>query len=123
MNIEQVISDAGWSKLDFVERDKCKPVMLSRSMTINLEKPVMFLCGTKWRKCGFRLRMQPQTSAVPYSHDRLFRSTQNSGLASRVNDETYRNSELRKYLVKVFFTYSTLCSVSFTFIYFLIYSD
>jgi hypothetical protein len=30
--------DAGWSKLDFAERDKCKPVLLRLSME---KKPVI----------------------------------------------------------------------------------
>jgi hypothetical protein len=41
---EQVISDAGWSKLDFDERDKCKPVLLRLSLAGNLgKKPLMSL--------------------------------------------------------------------------------
>jgi hypothetical protein len=39
-----VISDAGWSKLDFAQRDKCKAV---------LEKPVISLYGTEWRERGY----------------------------------------------------------------------
>jgi len=33
-------------KNDFVERDKCKPVVLRLSLAGNLEKPLMSLCGT-----------------------------------------------------------------------------
>jgi hypothetical protein len=44
---EQVISDAGWSKLDFAERDKCKPVPLRLSLARNL--------GTEWRERGYGL--------------------------------------------------------------------
>jgi hypothetical protein len=41
---EQVISDAGWSKLDF--GGKCKLVLLRLSLARNLEKLVMSLYGT-----------------------------------------------------------------------------
>jgi hypothetical protein len=54
-----VISDAGWSKLDFAERDKYRPVNLRLSLAINLgKKAVMFLYGTEWREHGFRLGKQ-----------------------------------------------------------------
>jgi hypothetical protein len=36
---EREISNAGRQKLDFAERDKCKPVLLRLSLTRNLEKP------------------------------------------------------------------------------------
>ncbi len=52
---EQVISDAGWSKLDFVERDKCRPALLRLSLARNVgEKPVMSLYVTD-RMEGARL--------------------------------------------------------------------
>jgi hypothetical protein len=35
---EQVISDAVWSKLDFAEREKCRPVLLRLSLARNLDK-------------------------------------------------------------------------------------
>jgi hypothetical protein len=67
-NISQIIKDyfclpfflliilcAGWSKLDFAERDKCRPVLLRLSLARNLEIPVMSLYGTGWRERGFRL--------------------------------------------------------------------
>jgi hypothetical protein len=53
------ISDAGLSKLNFAERDKCRPVPLRLSLARNLEKPVMSIYGTKWRKCSFRLNYVP----------------------------------------------------------------
>jgi hypothetical protein len=34
---EQVISVAGWSKLDFAEKDKYKPVLLRLALAGNLE--------------------------------------------------------------------------------------
>ncbi len=52
---EQVISDAGWSKLDFAERDKCKPVLSRLSLARNLEKPVLSLYGAEWRERGYGL--------------------------------------------------------------------
>jgi hypothetical protein len=57
MNTEQVISDAGWSKLDLAERDKCKPVLprLSLARTRNLEKPVMSLYGAEWMERDYGL--------------------------------------------------------------------
>jgi hypothetical protein len=45
----QVISDAGRSKPDFAERNKCKPVLLRLSLARNLEKLLMSLYGTEWR--------------------------------------------------------------------------
>ncbi len=36
--------------MDFAERDKCKPVLLRLSLARNLEKPLMSLYGSKWRK-------------------------------------------------------------------------
>jgi hypothetical protein len=44
---EQLISGAGWSKLDFAERDKLN--LLRLSLARNLEKLVMALYGTEWR--------------------------------------------------------------------------
>jgi len=40
---EQLSSNAGWSKLDFAQRDKCKPVLLRLSLARNLEKSVPLL--------------------------------------------------------------------------------
>jgi hypothetical protein len=45
----------GTYKLDFAERDKCKPVLLKLSLAGNLEKPLMSLCGTEWRERGYGL--------------------------------------------------------------------
>jgi hypothetical protein len=53
---EQLISNAGWSKLDLTERDKCKPVLLRFSLSVNLEKQLMSLYGTEWREHGYELR-------------------------------------------------------------------
>jgi hypothetical protein len=55
---EQVISVAGRSKLDYAERDKCKPVLLRLSLARNLEKPVMSLYGTGWKERGYGLRIK-----------------------------------------------------------------
>jgi hypothetical protein len=56
MNTEQLISTAGWSKLDFGETDKCQPVLLRLSLAGNLEKKtLMSLDGTEWRERGYRL--------------------------------------------------------------------
>ncbi len=52
---EQVISDARWSKLDFAERDQCKPVLLRLSLAGNPENPLMSLYGTEWRDRGYEL--------------------------------------------------------------------
>jgi hypothetical protein len=49
-------SDAGWSKLEFAERDQCRPVFLRLSLAGNLEKPVMAHYGTKWMERGYGLR-------------------------------------------------------------------
>ncbi len=54
---EQMISDAGWSKLDFSERYQYRPVLLRLLLARNLEKPVMSL-GTEWRERGFRLSVR-----------------------------------------------------------------
>ncbi len=34
---EQLISNAGWARLDFAEREKCKAVLLRLSLARNLE--------------------------------------------------------------------------------------
>jgi hypothetical protein len=52
---EQLISTAEWSKLNFAERDQCKPVLLRLSLARNLENPVVFLYGTEWRERGYGL--------------------------------------------------------------------
>jgi hypothetical protein len=39
----QLISTLGWSKLEFAERDKCKPVLKRLSLAGNLEKTIMSL--------------------------------------------------------------------------------
>jgi hypothetical protein len=70
-------SDAEWTKLDFAERAKCRPILLRLSLAINLEKPAMSLYGTKWIELGFRLDCSSQgvtkrcrlfllTSSVPH---------------------------------------------------------
>ncbi len=41
------LSNAERLKLDFAERDKCKPVLLRLSLAGNLEKPLMSLYGTR----------------------------------------------------------------------------
>jgi hypothetical protein len=51
-------SDAEWSKLDFAERDKCRPVLRRLSLARNLEKPVMSLYGTELTERNFRLLIQ-----------------------------------------------------------------
>jgi hypothetical protein len=43
---ERLNSNAGWSKRDFTERDKCKPFLLRLSLAINVEKHDMFLYWT-----------------------------------------------------------------------------
>jgi hypothetical protein len=45
---EREISNAGRKKLDFTQKDKCKPVLLRLSWAGNLEKPLMSLYGIKW---------------------------------------------------------------------------
>jgi hypothetical protein len=52
---EREISNAGRYKLDFAERDKCKPVLLRLSLAGNLEKPLRSLYGTEWRELGYGL--------------------------------------------------------------------
>ncbi len=52
----RLISNAGWSKLDFSERDLCNPFLLRLSLAGNLEKPLMPLYGTEWREHGNGLR-------------------------------------------------------------------
>jgi hypothetical protein len=47
---EQMISNAGWSKLNFDERDQCKPVLLRFSLARNQENPVISIFGTEWRE-------------------------------------------------------------------------
>jgi hypothetical protein len=42
----------GGKKLDFVERNESKPVLLRLSLAGNLEKPLLSLYGTKWREHG-----------------------------------------------------------------------
>ncbi len=42
-------------KLDFSDRDKCKPVFLRLSLAGNLEKSLMSLFGTEWRERGYGL--------------------------------------------------------------------
>ncbi len=46
---ERDISNAGRYKLDFAERDECKPVFLRLSLAGNLEKPLVSLYGTESR--------------------------------------------------------------------------
>jgi hypothetical protein len=50
-----VATDSGWSKQDFAERDKSKPVLLRLSLAGNLEKLLMSLYGTEWWECGYGL--------------------------------------------------------------------
>jgi hypothetical protein len=50
---EREISNMGRKELDFVERDKCKPVLLRLSLAGNLEKPLMYLYGAEWRERGY----------------------------------------------------------------------
>ncbi len=45
----------GGKKLDFSERDECKPVLLGLSLAGNLVKPLKSLYGTEWRDRGYRL--------------------------------------------------------------------
>jgi hypothetical protein len=45
----------GGKKLDFYERDECKPVLLGLSLAGNLVKPPLSLYGTEWRDRGYRL--------------------------------------------------------------------
>ncbi len=45
----------GGKKLDFGERDKCKPVLLRLSLAGHLVKPLMSLYGTEWRERGYEL--------------------------------------------------------------------
>jgi hypothetical protein len=49
MNTEQLISTAGWSKLDFGETDKCQPVLLRLSLAGNLESQSQSLEKSLWR--------------------------------------------------------------------------
>jgi hypothetical protein len=42
-------------KLDFAERDKCKPVLLRLALAGNLDKPLISLYGTEWRERGHGL--------------------------------------------------------------------
>jgi hypothetical protein len=44
-------------KLDFAERDKCKPVLLRLLWAVHLEKPRMSLYGTEWRERGYGLSL------------------------------------------------------------------
>ncbi len=60
---EQLSSNAGWSKVDFAQRDKCKPVLLRLSLARNLEKSVMSLFWTGWKERGFRHREKSQPYA------------------------------------------------------------
>jgi hypothetical protein len=55
---EREISNAGWWKLDFTERDECKQVLLrlSLSLSVNMDEPLMSLYGTEWREHGNGLR-------------------------------------------------------------------
>ncbi len=62
---EQLSSNAGWSKLDFFQRDKCKPVILRLSLARNLEKSVMSLFWTGWRERGFRHRENNRSPTRP----------------------------------------------------------
>ncbi len=52
---EREISNAGRKKMDFAERDECKPVLLKLSLAENLVKPLMSLFGTEWRERGYGL--------------------------------------------------------------------
>jgi hypothetical protein len=47
LNEKSVAMDLGWSKLDFAERDKCKPVLLILSLAGDLVKPLLSLYGTE----------------------------------------------------------------------------
>ncbi len=48
----------GGKKMDFAERNKCKPVLLRLSLDGNLEtpNPLISLYGTEWRERGYGLR-------------------------------------------------------------------
>jgi hypothetical protein len=64
---EREISNAGRSKLDFAERDECKPVPLGLSLDGNLAKPLFSLYGTEWRERGYGLwNDQPHFQKGPY---------------------------------------------------------
>jgi hypothetical protein len=52
---EREISNAGSKKLDFSERNVCKPVLLGLSLAENLVKPLTSLYGTEWRERGYGL--------------------------------------------------------------------
>jgi hypothetical protein len=45
----------GRHKLDFVERDECRPVLLRLSLAGNLEKSLKCTYGTEWRERGYEL--------------------------------------------------------------------
>jgi hypothetical protein len=50
-----MISNAGRKKLDFVEIDQSKPVLLGLSLAGNLFKPLLSLYRTEWRERGYGL--------------------------------------------------------------------
>jgi hypothetical protein len=54
----------GGKKLDFAERDKCKPVLLRLSLAGNLEKPLMSLYGTEWSERGYGLHCKGNPTYV-----------------------------------------------------------
>jgi hypothetical protein len=69
---EQLISNAGWSKLDFAERDQCKPFLLRLSLAGNLKK---HLCpstvyGTEWRERCYGLKTVSATQFTCTVYDR-----------------------------------------------------
>jgi hypothetical protein len=53
-------------KTEFAERDKCKPVVLRPSLARNLEKPLMSLFGTEWRKRGCGLCKYRKEKGRPF---------------------------------------------------------
>ncbi len=54
----------GKPKSLFVEKDKCKPVLLRFSLAGNLERPLMSLCRTKWRERGYGLSCSRPPSLI-----------------------------------------------------------
>jgi hypothetical protein len=62
----------GWSKLDFAERDKCKPVLLRLSLAGNQEKLLMSLYETEWREHGYGLRYYMNEHVFPLTEPDIF---------------------------------------------------
>jgi hypothetical protein len=52
-------SNTGRSKLNFAERDECKPVFLGLSLAGNMVKPFIFLYGNEWRELGYGCFAKP----------------------------------------------------------------